>query len=37
MAASGHTGGGCVTDVYTFDALEEETIKAATPAVEALG
>ena len=33
----GHTGGGCVTDVYTFDALEEEMIRAATPAVEALG
>jgi len=26
-----------VTDVYTFDALEEEMIRAATPAVEALG
>ena len=36
-AVLGHTRGGCVTDVYTFDALEEETIKAATPAVEALG
>ena len=29
--------GGCVTDVYTFYALEEEMIRAATPAVEALG
>ena len=33
----GHTGGGCVTDVYTFDALDEEMIRAATSAVEALG
>ena len=36
-AVLGHTGGGCVTDVYTFDALEEEMVRAATPAVEALG
>ena len=36
-AVLGHTGGGCVTDVYTLDALEEEMIRAATPAVEALG
>lgn len=36
-AVLGHTRGGCVTDVYTFDALEEEMIRAATPAVEALG
>jgi hypothetical protein len=36
-AVLGHTGGGCITDVYTFDAVEEEMIKAASPAVEALG
>lgn len=36
-AVLGHTGGGCITDVYTFDAIEEEMIKAASPAVEALG
>ena len=36
-AVLGHTGGGCVTDVYTFDALEEEMIRAASTAVEALG
>ena len=36
-AVLGHTGGGCITDVYTFDAVEEEMIRAASPAVEALG
>ena len=36
-AVLGHAGGGCVTDVYTFDALEEEMVRAAAPAVEALG
>lgn len=35
-AVLGHTGGS-VTDIYTYDALEEEMIRAATPAVEALG
>lgn len=36
-AVLGHTGGGCVTDIYTFDALEEEMVRIAAPAVEALG
>ena len=36
-AVLGHSGGGCITDVYTFDALEEEMVRRATPAVEALG
>lgn len=36
-AVLGHTGGGCITDVYTFDAIEEETVRKAAPAVEALG
>ncbi len=36
-AVLGHTGGGCVTDIYSFDALEEEMIRLAAPAVEALG
>lgn len=36
-AVLGHTGGGCITDIYTFDAIEEETIQRAAPAVEALG
>lgn len=36
-AVLGHTGGGCITDVYTFDAVEEEMIRRAAPAVEALG
>ena len=36
-AVLGHTNGGCITDVYTFDALEEETIRRASPAVESLG
>ena len=33
----GHAGGGCVTDRYSFDALEDEMIRTASPAVEALG
>ena len=36
-AVLGHTGGGCVTDVYTFDALADEMVRTASPAVEALG
>ena len=36
-AVLGHTGGGCITDVYTFDAIEEEMVRKAAPAVEALG
>jgi len=36
-AVLGHTGGGCITDVYTFDAIEDEMVRAAAPAVEALG
>ena len=36
-AVLGHTGGGCITDVYTFDAMEEEMVRTASPAVEALG
>ena len=36
-AVLGHNGGQCVTDVYTFDALEDEMIRRAAPAVEALG
>lgn len=37
-AVLGHSGGGrCVTDLYTFEAMEEETIRLAAPAVEALG
>jgi integrase len=36
-AVLGHAGGGCVTDVYTFDALADEMVRAAAPAVEALG
>lgn len=36
-AVLGHTGGGCITDVYTFDAMEEEMVRRAAPAVEALG
>ena len=36
-AVLGHTGGGSVTDVYTFDALADEMVRKATPAVEALG
>ena len=36
-AVLGHTKGGCITDVYTFDAIEEEMVRTASPAVEALG
>ena len=36
-AVLGHSGGGCVTDRYSFDAIEEEIIRTAAPAVEALG
>lgn len=37
-AVLGHSaGGGCVTDRYSFEALEDEIIHAAAPAVEALG
>ncbi len=37
-AVLGHTDGSYrVTDMYSFEAAEEEYIKAATPAVEALG
>ena len=36
-AVLGHTGGGCVTDIYTYDSLEDEMIRRAAPAVEALG
>lgn len=36
-AVLGHTGGGCITDVYTFDAMEDEMVRRAGPAVEALG
>jgi integrase len=36
-AVLGHTNGGCITDVYTFDAIEDEMIRRAAPAVEALG
>lgn len=35
-AVLGHTDG-CVTDRYSFEALEDEIIKLAAPAVEALG
>lgn len=36
-AVLGHTCGGCVTDVYTFDAVADEMVRKAAPAVEALG
>lgn len=36
-AVLGHNGGLRVTDIYTFDAVEDETIRRAAPAVEALG
>ena len=36
-AVLGHSGGGCVTDRYSFDALEDEMIRIASAAVEALG
>lgn len=35
-AVLGHTEG-CVTDIYTFEALADDMIRKATPAVEALG
>ena len=35
-AVLGHTEG-CVTDVYTFDAVADEMVERAAPAVEALG
>lgn len=28
---------GCITDVYTFDAVADETVRRASAAVEALG
>ena len=36
-AVLGHTMGGCVTDIYSFGAIEDEMIEKASPAVEALG
>lgn len=36
-AVLGHSRGASVTDRYSFDAIEEETIRAASAAVEALG
>ena len=36
-AVLGHTGGGCITDVYTFDAIADEMVRKSSPAVEALG
>ena len=36
-AVLGHTNGGCITDVYTFDAVADEMVRTAAPAVEALG
>ncbi len=36
-AVLGHTGGGCITDRYSFDAIEDEIVGKAAPAVEALG
>ena len=36
-AVLGHTEGGCITDMYTFDAVADEMVRKATPAVEALG
>jgi len=36
-AVLGHTNGGCITDVYTFDAVADEMVRTASPAVEALG
>jgi integrase len=36
-AVLGHSNGARITDRYSFAAMEDETIKAATPAVEALG
>ena len=36
-AVLGHSTGGRITDVYTFDAIADEMIRAASAAVEALG
>ena len=36
-AVLGHSEGGGVTDVYSRDALEEEIVRTALPAVTALG
>ncbi len=36
-AVLGHANGARITDMYTFDAIEEEMIRTASPAVEALG
>lgn len=36
-AVLGHSTGARITDRYSFEALEDETIRAASPAVEALG
>ena len=36
-AALGHSDGGCVTDRYSYEALEDEIIRTASAAVEALG
>lgn len=36
-AVLGHSMGASVTDRYSFDAIEEEIIRKASPAVEALG
>lgn len=36
-AALGHSNGHRVTDMYSFEAAVDETIRTATPAVEALG
>ena len=33
----GHYAGGRITDRYSFEAIEEEIIATAGPAVEALG
>lgn len=36
-AVLGHSTGARITDRYSYDAIEEEIIRAAAPAVEALG
>jgi len=36
-AVLGHSTGARITDRYSFEALEDEAIRTATPAVEALG
>ena len=36
-AVLGHTDGGRITDIYTFDAVTDEMVRRAGPAVEALG